>query len=106
MYTVYITDIAEEEMLTTAKYIADVLKTPMAANDLLDEIVKCENTLETTPNIFSFVPDKYLRAKGMKYIMINNYMVFYIINEDEKAIDVIRFLYSRRDWKRILNSYH
>jgi plasmid stabilization system protein ParE len=84
------------------KYIADVLKAPIAANNLLDEIEKYENLLEDTPNIFSFVSDEYLRAKGIKYVMIKNYMMFYTINENEKTVDVIRFLYGRREWKRIL----
>jgi plasmid stabilization system protein ParE len=104
MYSVHITDIAEEEILTTVIYIADVLKAPIAANNLLDEIEKYENILETTPNIFSFVPDKYLRVKGVKYVMVKNYMMFYTINEDDKTVDVIRFLYGRRDWKRILGN--
>ena len=102
MYSVHITDIAEEEILTTVKYIADVLKAPIAAHNLLDEIEKYENLLEDTPNIFSFVPDEYLRAKRIKYVMVKNYMMFYTINENEKTVDVIRFLYGRREWKRIL----
>jgi plasmid stabilization system protein ParE len=104
MYSVHVTDIAGEEISTTVRYIADVLKAPMAANNLLDEIEKYENLLENTPNIFSFVPDKYLRTKGIKYVMVKNYMMFYAINENEKAVDVIRFLHGRRDWKRILEN--
>jgi plasmid stabilization system protein ParE len=104
MYSVHITDIAEEEILTTVRYIADVLNAPMAANNLLDEIERYENLLEATPNIFSFVPDEYLRAKGIKYVMVKNYMMFYTIDEDEKTVDVIRFLHGHRDWKRILEN--
>ncbi|MDR3338398.1 MAG: hypothetical protein LBT16_14475 [Treponema sp.] len=51
MYSVHITDIAEEDILSTVKYIADVLKAPVSANHLLDEIEKYENILENTPNI-------------------------------------------------------
>jgi hypothetical protein len=29
-------------------------------------------------------------------------MMFYTIDEDEKAINVIRFLYGHRDWREIL----
>jgi plasmid stabilization system protein ParE len=36
--------------------------------------------------------------------MVKNYMMFYTINEDEKTVDVISFLYGRRDWKRILEN--
>jgi hypothetical protein len=67
MYSVHITDIAEEEILIAVKYIADVLRVTMSANNLLDEIEKYENILETTPNIFSFVPDEYLRAKEVNH---------------------------------------
>jgi plasmid stabilization system protein ParE len=38
MYYVKITDTAEEDILSSVKYIADVLKAPKAAINLLDEI--------------------------------------------------------------------
>jgi plasmid stabilization system protein ParE len=106
MYSLNITDIAEEDILNTVKYIADVLKVPMAANNLLNEIERHEEILENTPNIYPFVPDEYLAKKGIKFIAIKNYLMFYTINENNKAVTVIRFLYGRRDWKNILKSNH
>jgi plasmid stabilization system protein ParE len=103
MYFLNITDIAEEDILSTVKYIANALKVPIAANNLLDEIEKYKEILENTPNIYPFVPDEYLAEKGIKFVMIKNYMMFYTINEDGKRADVIRFLYGRRDWKNIIN---
>ena len=102
MYSLNITNAAEEDILNTAKYIADVLKAPMAANNLLDEIDKHEEILKHTPNIYPFVPDKYLAAKGVKFTPVKNYMMFYTVNEANKIVTVIRFLYGRRDWKNIL----
>jgi plasmid stabilization system protein ParE len=102
MYSVHITDIAERDILFTIKYIANVLKAPVSANHLLDEIEKYENILENTPNMYSFVPDEYLTTKGLKYVMVKNYMLFYTINEEEKIVTVVRFLYGHRDWKNIL----
>jgi plasmid stabilization system protein ParE len=102
MYAVHITDLAEADIQRTVNYIAGVLKAPVAANDLLDEIEKYERLLGDTPNMFSFVPDKYLMARGIKYVMIKRYMMFYTIDEDNNTVNVIRFLYGHRDWKRIL----
>jgi hypothetical protein len=34
--------------------------------------------------------------------MVKNYMMFYKIDEHEKRIDAIRFLYGRSGWKNIL----
>ena len=101
-YSLNITDIAEEDIFTTVKYITDVLKNSMAANNLLDEIEKHEEILENTPNIYPFVSDEYLAKRGLKYVMIKNYLMFYTVDEDNKTVDVIRFLFGRRDWKKLL----
>jgi len=76
-YSVNITDLAEEDILATVKYISNVLKNPIAANNLLDEIEKHEKILEETPNIYPFVNDEYLSQKGLKYVMVKNYLMFY-----------------------------
>jgi plasmid stabilization system protein ParE len=93
---------AEEDILSAINYIANALKAPIAANNLLDEIEKHEKTLENMPNIFPFVSDEYLASKRLKFVMIKNYIMFYTIDEDNKVINVIRFLYGRRNWKNIL----
>jgi len=104
MYPVIITDVAEEDILDTVKYIADVLKAPTAANNLLDEIERHEEILENTPNIYPLVPDEYLAEKGLRFSMVKNYLLFYTIDEDDEIVTVIRFLYGRRDWKSILSA--
>jgi len=104
MYFVNITAIAEGEILSTVKYIADELKTPTAANNLLDEIEKHEKILEETPNIYPNVPDEYLATKGIKFVIIKNYLMFFTVDEDNEIVNVIRFLYGRRDWKNMLRN--
>jgi len=104
MYSLIITDIAEEDILNTVKYIADVLKAPTAANNLLDEIESRQEILEKTPNIYPIVPDEYLAQKGLKFTMIKNYLMFYTIDEEQKIVTVIRFLYGRKNWKNILKA--
>jgi len=102
MYFLNITDIAEEDIFSTIKYIANILKSPIAANRLLDDIEKQEKMLESSPNIYPFVPDEYLARNGLKFVIIKNYILFYTINEEEKTVNVIRFLYGRRDWRNLL----
>ena len=68
----------------------------------MDEIERHEEILEKTPNIYPFVSDEYLAEKGFKYVIIKNYLMFYTIDEDNKIVNLIRFLYGRRDWKNLL----
>ena len=101
-YSVNITDLAEEDILATVKYISNALKNPIAANNLLDEIEKHEKKLEEMPNIYPFVNDEYLSQKGIKYVIIKNYLMFFTIDENNKIVNVIRFLYGRMNWQTIL----
>jgi len=102
IYSLNITDIAEEDILSTVRYIANDLKNSIAANNLLDEIERYEIILEKTPDIYPFVQDEYLAEKGLKYIIIKNFLLFYTIDKKKKTVNIIRFLYGRRDWKNIL----
>ena len=104
MYFVNITDIAEQDILSAVKYISDVLKAPMAANNLLDEIEKYEEILGNTPNMYTFVHDEFLAEKGLRFVRVKKYILFFTVNEDEKQVNVIRFLHSRRNWESILIS--
>ena len=104
-YSLNITNIAEEDILTTVRYIANVLKNSIAANTLLDEIERYEKILEDTPGIYPFVHDEYLAGKGLKYVTIKNFLLFFTIDEKNKNVNIIRFLYGRRDWKNILKNY-
>jgi len=104
MYLVNSTILAEQDIASAVKYIADVLKAPIAVNNLLDEIEKHEEILENTPNMYPFVYDEYLAEKGIKFVMVKQYILFFTVDEDKKEVNVIRFLHSRRDWENILVS--
>jgi len=67
-YSLNITDRAEEDILSTVRYITNVLKNSIAANSLLDEIEKHEKILEETPGIYPSVHDEYLAEKGLKSV--------------------------------------
>jgi plasmid stabilization system protein ParE len=103
-YSLNITDIAEEDILSTVRYIANVLKNSIAANNLLDEIERHEKILEDTPGIYPCVHDEYLAGKGLKYVKIKNFLLFYTVNKKNKIVNIIRFLYGRRDWINLLKN--
>ena len=105
MYNVNITDLAEEDIKAVTKYISKDLNAPVAANSLLDEIEKHEEILSESPNMYPNVPDQYLASLGLKFVIIKNYLMFYLIDEEKNVVNVIRFLYNRRNWKNILIDY-
>jgi len=76
----------------------------MAADNLIKEIIECLDKIKKNPNIRPLVQDKYLASLGYRLINVKNYMVFYIIDNDNKHIRIIRFLYNKRNWINILKN--
>lgn len=48
------------------------------------------------------VADDILSYKCIGKIMVDNYIVFYIVNEESKTVTIIRILYGRRNWINLL----
>ena len=42
---------------------------------------------------------------GIRFVPVKNYLLFYIVREDEQKVYVLRFLYSKRNWQKILLDY-
>ena len=94
--------IYEQDVDSSYKYIRDKLGAPMAANSLIKELIEKLNKIKENPNIRPLVHDKYLASLGYRQISVKNFIIFYIIDNDNKYVNVIRFLYQKRNWINIL----
>jgi plasmid stabilization system protein ParE len=83
-------------------YIKDKLEAPMAANNLIREILEKLNRIKENPNCRPLVQDKYLASLGYRLMNVKNYAIFYITGDDNKHVKIIRFLYKKRNWISIL----
>ena len=102
MYRLSFSKLYDKDVEASYNYIKDNLEAPMAAENLIKEILKILNKIRKNPNIRPLVQDKYLASLGYRLVNVNNYMIFYIIGDDNKHIKVVRFLYKRRNWINIL----
>ena len=102
MYKVRIMKPAQIEMREIYRYIAEELANPVAAARRITLIDEAVQSLKENPARFPLVQDDYLASKGYRLVPVKNHLVFYIIRENVHAISVMRVLYGRRDWKRLL----
>ena len=83
-------------------YIAHTLQNPEAASDLIDAAEQA--ILERQPMAEAF--EKYRSRKERRYpyyrIYVKNYIIFYVVipEGNEKVMEVRRFLYGKRNWRR------
>lgn len=89
-----------EELEEKVVYIAETLKNPQAANNLLDLVESA--ILERLPNAESFEPYHSLKERRYPYyrIHIKNFVIYYVVVDDKgpkKIMEVRRFLYNRQN---------
>ncbi len=103
-YKIHITKTAETDLNTAIDYIEFTLLNPQAADNLLDKTVEAINKLSYMPQIHSLVEDSVLNAWGIRFIVINNYITFFTIDEQLKTVYILRYIYGKRNWIEILKS--
>ncbi len=102
-YDIHVTNTAQRDLLNAAEHIEFVLKNPKAADELLDEAEDRIGSLSDFPERFRLVDDPFLSSWGIRFVIVNNYLAFYIINDKKNMVIVFRFLYQKSNWNAILH---
>jgi len=105
VYRLIFSKIFKSDVDSSYNYIKNKLEAPMAADNLIREIMERLNRIKENPNIRPLVQDKYLASIGYRLINVKNYCLFYIIGNDNRHIKIIRFLYKKRNWINILDLF-
>lgn len=102
MYTLEYLPSALDDMVDIARYIGVELKAPDAAERLaLKLIAAVENACEFPYAAPLYVPIRTLQYEYRKLI-VQNYLVFYRIDEAQKRITVARVVYGGRNHSLLL----
>ena len=89
-----------EDLDEKITYIAEKLKNPKAASDLLDKVEKA--ILDRLPVAESFEPYHSIRERKYAYyrIYVDNFTIYYVVIDDKEnapTMEVRRFLYNIQD---------
>ena len=101
-YQAHITSTAEHDIMRAADYIEFTLKNPDTADNLLDVATEQISSLANLPQKFCLVDDPVLASWGIRFVIINNYLAFYTIDEAKQPVNIVRFLYQKSNWTSIL----
>ncbi|MGE5812358.1 MAG: type II toxin-antitoxin system RelE/ParE family toxin [Ignavibacteria bacterium] len=90
--------IAEEDFTEIITYIA--ADNPSAADTIADKIEKNLEVLSENPSLGRIPREEELRNLGYRYLIIQNYLIFYTI--EERTIYIHRILHGARNYKTLL----
>ena len=101
-YSLKFTPKASEDLEQIYSYISGKLFAEIAADNLLARIENTIMRLKDFPYSCSFVLDELLKNRGYRKLVIDSYIAFYLVDELEKQVVIMRILYSAKSYQNLL----
>ena len=83
-------------------YIAFTLSNKTAAENQINDFENSFENISVFPYSTPLINNEYVTDKSIRKKIVNNYIVFFKVNEDRKRIEIIRVLYGMMDYEKIL----
>ena len=78
-------------------YIADTLLEPKTAEHQTARIMDAIDSLDNMPMRHALWDDEPWRSKGLRFMPVDNYLVFYFPDPTQNIVTIIRVMYERRN---------
>lgn len=102
MYKLEYLPVARWDMIEIVRYISQELQNPTAADQLAMELIEAGDSIPKFPYANpAFIPIRPLKHEYRK-LLVQNYFMFYWVDEVKKLVTVARVVYARRDYERLL----
>lgn len=102
MYTYRLTPSAVQDLQEIADYISNHLYAPESAIQLLEDIEDAIAAACAYPLSLPAINDDLLRRKGYRKIVVKNYIVFVMPEQQREVLNVMRVMYYARDYLKEL----
>ena len=103
IYQIEITGPAVEDIAGLRRHITSELMEPGSALRGYESVKKAILSLDEMSERHAVIQEPPYTELGVRRMYIENYTVFYIVDTQKERVTILRVLYSRRDWKRILD---
>lgn len=103
-YSWLLTHTAENDIDETLTYISSVLHNPDAATAFASHLEEQLDELCKSPKNGRLVDNEFLSRDDVRRILVDNYIAYYILDEEERHIIVLRIVYGKRDQDPIISS--
>lgn len=104
-YMVDITAQAESDLRGIYEYIAFELLEPETAAGQLERLEKGIGSLEFMPYRFREYESEPWKARGLRVMTVDNYVVLYIPDKEFAVVVILRVMYGGRDIDNQLNEH-
>ncbi|HOS34146.1 MAG TPA: type II toxin-antitoxin system RelE/ParE family toxin [Spirochaetota bacterium] len=101
-YSIKFTGLANRDLEDIFSYISNELDSRNVAIKLLNKIESKIDSLKDFPYSCPTVTNSLLQNYEYRKLIVDNYIIFYIIDEEKKNIIIMRCLYGARNLNELL----
>ena len=104
IYDVLLSDEALNDLEEIYSYIAFSLQAPAAAEKQVNRIRAEIRALCSMSERYMLVDWEPWHSMKMRRFVVDNYIVFYLVNDSEATVDIVRIFYGGRDIEGIVKA--
>lgn len=93
---------ARQDLRDVYEYIAYELLEPDIAAGQTNRIMKAARSLEQMPMRHRLYEEEPWHSQGLRFLPVDNYLIFYLPDETNNIVNIIRIMYGGRDVKKQL----
>lgn len=105
IFNVVISIQAEEDLRGIFEYITFELLSPENAEKQLERLEKQILSLDEMPELFPRYGKEPWHSRGLRFVAVDNYIVFYLLDVEEQVVTILRVMYSGRNIEEQLSVY-
>lgn len=102
-YQILYTDSARQDLKNIYRYISDSLVESEIATKLTEKIMKAIRTLDEMPQRYRLFDEEPWHSRGLRILPVNNYLIFYLSDEEKSVVTILRIIYGGRDISKQLS---
>lgn len=102
-YQIFYTNSARQDLKNIYRYLSESLVEPEIATKLTDKIMKAIRTLDEMPQRYRLFDEEPWRNRGLRILPVNNYLIFYLSDEEKAIVTILRIIYGGRDISKQLS---
>lgn len=92
----------KQEVRDIYSYIANTLLVPETALKQIDRILKAVESLDEMPQRNPLYEREPWKTRGLRKLVVDNFVVFYLINEKQKDVVIFHVFYGGRNITELL----
>ena len=105
-YQIFYSETAKNDLKNIYRYIYNELCEPQIAAKQVQRIINEIRSLDEIPSRHKIYDAEPWHSQGLRTFSVNNYLVFYFVDEINGTVKIVRIMYGGRDIKTLLSETH